>query len=66
MAKCKICGKDVIVGEVIHSACRESRTYKVLSTVCDKYCKYPDICSATDELEKHCDVCKVAHLLGCK
>lgn len=64
MPKCKICGKDVITGEVVHSACRETETHKLMDTVCDKYCKYPEICADVEALDRHCDKCKVAELLG--
>ena len=66
MSKCKICRKDVITGEVVHSACRETAVHKIMGVVCDKYCKYPDLCRDADALDKFCDNCEVADLLGCE
>lgn len=66
MANCKICGKPVIAGEAIHSACREEKAHMIMGIICDKLCKYPDICRNADELDGHCDSCQVADLLGCK
>lgn len=66
MANCKVCGQAVTTGEVIHTTCRESRAHQIMGLICDKLCKYPDICRDGDELDRHCDGCQVADLLGCK
>ena len=66
MAICKVCGQAVTTGEVIHTTCRESRAHQIMGLICDKLCKYPDICRDGDELDRHCDGCQVADKLGCK
>ena len=66
MPNCKICGKTVTAGEIIHSACREEKVYQIMGVICDKYCKYPELCRGYGELDKFCDSCEVADMLGCE
>lgn len=37
----------------------------VCAEMCDKYCKYPDMCECEDELmDEHCENCPLGMLIG--
>lgn len=43
MANCKICGKPVTAGPVLHPDCWEEKVSKVVEEFCDHFCKFPTI-----------------------
>ena len=51
-------------GYTTHASCRERDMHTIMGVVCDKYCKYPELCADEKALDRHCDKCKVAELLG--
>ena len=64
MPRCKICGKACGSGEVSHKGCRELEALKIMNVICDEYCKNVDRARDQEELDRFCDRCKVASLLG--
>ena len=44
------------VNEILTEVCAE---------ICDKYCKFPELCDDEDELiEGHCEDCPLCELIG--
>ena len=66
MARCKICGRTVRVGDVMHKACREERVAEIMQIMCDDYCKHVVFSADDEELNEECEKCKIAKLLGYK
>lgn len=65
MAKCMICGKPVIVGKVVHTACMEAHAKEELeAAICDHYCRFPRECHDDAALARHCDNCVLIKVLN--
>lgn len=65
MPNCKLCGKQVRAGAVMHSACWERAAERFAQTFCDDYCRWPRECRDEDSLhEFHCDGCIMNRLAG--
>ncbi len=63
MANCKICGKPVVAGPVMHSECLEQLVTEVVDQFCD-YCICPYTCASMGQLHReYCRVCPVAQLM---
>lgn len=64
MAACKICGRSVVAGFVVHADCLERRVEEVPAKICDSYCKWPEVCGSQEELEgEHCESCPMQDLV---
>lgn len=64
MANCVICGKPVLIGKVVHTACMEAHAKEELKeTICDHYCRFPRECHDDESLAGHCNGCLVEQLL---
>ena len=50
--KCKFCGKTVKSAPVFHTECWEKEVQAFAKEFCDKYCKFSDIYTSEEELEK--------------
>ena len=64
MPRCRICGKDVRSGSVIHSECISEAKEDLLQLICDDYCKHVPYSADEEELEVECAKCKIAEMLG--
>ena len=63
MALCRICGRSVAAGTVLHADCLEQQATKFSEKICDSYCKWPEICGSQEELEdEHCEGCPMQEL----
>ena len=52
------------VAPVFHTECWEKETQAFAEEFCDKYCKFRDICTSEEELEKQCEECLLVRLLN--
>lgn len=63
MAVCRICGRAVIAGSVVHAVCLEQQVEAVSAKICDSYCKWPEVCGSQEDLEgEHCESCPMHEL----
>ena len=62
--KCKFCGKTVKSAPVFHTECWEKEVQAFAKEFCDKCCKFRDICTSEEELEKQCEECLLVRLLN--
>lgn len=62
MAICKICGRPVPAGPVMHGHCLEELAEKVAEEFCDNYCRWPLTDAA--RLEEACKSCPMDQLMG--
>ena len=64
MANCKICGRPVTAGPVMHSECLEQLMTDVSEKFCDSYCRGPVECISAEKLQEiYCDSCPMDELL---
>ena len=61
MPNCKICGRPVMAGPVMHSECLTKLVTEAAETFCDNYCRWP--LTNADQLEAHCDSCPMEQLM---
>lgn len=61
MANCKICGRPVLAGPVMHSECLEQLATEAAEQFCDNYCRWP--LTNAEHLEAHCDSCPMERLM---
>ncbi len=61
MANCKICGRSVLAGPVMHSECLEQLVTEVAEQFCDNYCRWP--LTNAEQLGAHCDRCPMDQLM---
>ena len=61
MARCKICGKPVVSGLVLHDDCLEHLVAEAAEQFCDNYCVWP--LTNAEQLEAHCDSCPMDRLV---
>lgn len=64
MANCKICGKPVRAARVIHAACWEKAADEIAQVFCDEYCHWPREAEGEEDLDRHCDSCRLIQLLN--
>lgn len=62
MAKCAICGKRVLVANVMHGSCWARRVEEAAQRVCIENCRWPWECGSQAELDEHCDSCALLQL----
>ena len=64
MANCKICGKPVLAGPVMHSECLDRLATEAAEKFCDDYCRWR-LESVSDEKlqETYCDSCPANELM---
>lgn len=64
MAICRICGRSVIAGSVVHADCLTQQVAEFSAKICDSYCKWPEVCGSQGELEdEHCERCPMQELV---
>ena len=64
MANCKICGRPVTAGPVMHSECLGQLVTEAAEQLCDDYCIWPDLCGSQEQLHReHCDSCPMDRLM---
>ena len=64
MANCKICGRPVTAGPVMHGNCLEQLITEAAEQLCDDYCIGPDLCGSQEQLHReHCDSCPMDRLM---
>lgn len=64
MANCKICGRPVAAGTVMHGECLEQLVTETAEQFCDNYCVWPDLCGSQEQLQRdHCDSCPMERLM---
>lgn len=64
MANCKICGRPVVAGPVMHSECLEQLVTEAAERFCDGYCCGPMECITAEELrEEYCKNCPMDRLM---
>lgn len=61
MANCKICGRQVVTGPVMHQECLERLMVETAEQFCDNYCRWP--LTNADLLEAHCESCPMEQLM---
>ena len=61
MANCKICGRPVAVGTVMHGECLEQLVTETAEQFCDNYCRWP--LTNAEQLEAHCNSCPMERLM---
>lgn len=61
MANCKICGRPVVAGPVMHSECLEQILTETAEQFCDDYCCWP--LTNADLLDEHCKSCPIDRLM---
>ena len=64
MAQCKLCGKTVTAGVVLHIECWEVCAAEIAERICTDYCRWPYVCRNDAELADRCDKCVLVNLLG--
>lgn len=65
MANCKVCGKRVTAGAVVHTSCWEKAVKETAEIFCNDYCRFPGECESEDSLhEFHCDSCPMLQLVN--
>ena len=64
MANCKICGKPVLAGPVMHGECLDQLMTETAEKFCDDYCRWRVECVSNEKLhETYCDLCPVNELM---
>ena len=64
MANCKICGRSVAAGPVMHGECLDRLVTEAAEKFCDNYCVWPNRCESQEQLrEKHCEGCPMEQLM---
>lgn len=63
MPSCKVCGKAVTIGCVLHAECMEEIALKLAETICDKYCRWPRESRSAEELDARCESCEIIKTL---
>ena len=64
MANCKICGRPVTAGPVMHGHCLEQLITEAAEQLCDDYCIWPDLCGSMEQLhQEHCGSCPMEPLM---
>lgn len=64
MANCKICGRPVVAGPVMHSECLEQLVTEAAEKFCDGYCVWPDMYVSLEKLHReHCENCPMERLM---
>ena len=53
-----------MVDEAVLNAAPENEVQAFAKEFCDKYCKFRDICTSEEELEKQCEECLLVRLLN--
>lgn len=61
MPNCKICGRPVPAGTVMHGDCLELLITEVAEQFCDNYCRWP--LTNAEQLETHCNSCPMDQLM---
>lgn len=61
MANCKICGRMMLAGPVMHVECLERLVTQVAEQFCDNYCRWP--LTNMELLEAHCSSCPMDRLM---
>lgn len=62
MAICKVCGRPVSAGPVMHGECLEQLVTELAEKFCDDYCRWP--LTSAGELEEACKSCPMDRLMG--
>ncbi len=64
MANCKICGRPVLVGPVMHGECLEQLVTEAAEQICDKYCRWLGAYVSSEQLQREiCDSCPMERLM---
>ncbi|MEQ2521849.1 hypothetical protein WMO24_15635 [Ruthenibacterium sp. CLA-JM-H11] len=63
MPNCKVCGKAVTSGCVLHTECMEEAALTLAEIICDKYCRWPRESRSAEALEARCDCCEIIKTL---
>lgn len=63
MPNCKVCGKAVTAGCVLHTEYMEENALKLAETICDKYCRWPSESRSSEELDARCESCEIIKTL---
>ena len=64
MPNCKICGRPVTAGPVMHSDCLTKQVTEAAEKICDSYCVWPDMYTSQEQLERErCDSCPMGQLM---
>lgn len=65
MPNCKICGRPVVSGPVMHSECLEQLITEAAEQFCDSYCSWPNLYDGDPEqLQRECcDSCPMEQLM---
>ena len=61
MPTCKICGRPVVAGPVMHSECLVQLVTEAAEQFCDNYCRWP--VTNADLLDEHCTNCPMDRLM---
>ncbi len=61
MANCKICGRPVAAGPVMHGECLKQLVTETAEQFCDNYCRWP--LTNAEQLEAHCNSCPMERLM---